>query len=82
MEYGEGQRGFHVVPQEDRDRIHNSSLDTSIPYIYTFPYMRARPCTSLCVPRADLVVDQNDVPISRDTVTPRSKRRRREQKKL
>lgn len=48
LEYGEGQRGFLVVPQEDRDRIHNSSLDTSIPYIYTLPYTRARPCTSLC----------------------------------
>lgn len=49
MKYGEEERGFHVVPpQEDRGRIHNSSLDTSIPYIYTLPYTRARPCTSLC----------------------------------
>lgn len=33
------------------------------------------------VPRADLVVDQNDVPISRDTVTPRSKKRKKKDQK-
>lgn len=44
---GEELRGFHVVSTRGPTRIHNSSVGTRIPRMYTHPYVCAGTCVSV-----------------------------------